>query len=203
VIVVTAFDSDGAVLAQLDVPVRVFSDPDNREGFWAVTTHIPAISKITILNLETANFGNTLIIDNIAWSTTPPALAAITETSSAVLSNGGIESDRPAASLAPTVDWVVLNLDRESTAFRRWGTPSDADRIIAQTAIDRAITASGVLFESKVSGSSDDLWQSGLDLPSGRLNKDAWQDDYDVALSEFGVLIDDLWEVLAPAGRSQ
>ncbi len=76
-LLVTAFDSEGAILTQLTVATQLFANSDNREGFWAIQTDQPAISKVSILNNNPTNFGNVLIVDNVAWSTTPAAAATL------------------------------------------------------------------------------------------------------------------------------
>jgi hypothetical protein len=68
---ITAFDASGAILTTLSVPTQLFADAHNREGFWAVKADAAVISKVSILNDNSVNFGNALIVDNLAWSTQP------------------------------------------------------------------------------------------------------------------------------------
>jgi hypothetical protein len=68
---INAFDVTGAVLTTITVPTQLFADAQNREGFWAVKADAAVISKITILNNNPDDFGNALIIDNLAWATPP------------------------------------------------------------------------------------------------------------------------------------
>lgn len=74
---VTAFDGDGAIIQQITVGTQLFANADNREAFWAIATDIPAISKVSILNNNPTDFGNALMIDNLAWSSMPAAAAVV------------------------------------------------------------------------------------------------------------------------------
>lgn len=98
---INALDSSGAILKTLSVPTQVFADGQNREGFWAISTDVAAISRVTILNDSHVNFANTLILDTIEWSSTPLVVSAISATAEfsslqiqpLIISQGGTDPD--------------------------------------------------------------------------------------------------------------
>ena len=100
---ITAFDTDGAILKSLSIAAQLFADGQNREALWAFSADAAAIAKVTILNDNPLDFGNTLIIDTLEWSTTPSV------GSPAVLSSAAYgESDPVVASASLQFDSVSL-----------------------------------------------------------------------------------------------
>ncbi len=95
---IIAFDTTGAILTTLTVPTQLFADAQNREGFWAVKADAAAISKITILNNNPVDFGNALILDNLAWRAVPAGSGSVVlgESNGAATSAFDLSADLPA-----------------------------------------------------------------------------------------------------------
>ena len=101
---ITAFDTNSAILKQFTVATNLFGNSDNREAFWSITTDFPVIAKVSILNNNPTDFGNVLILDELAWSTTPAVSASAASTNNA---HAELELDMAFADwgLDATEDW--------------------------------------------------------------------------------------------------
>lgn len=192
---VTAFDATGAILTTLSVPTQLFADGDNRERFWAVTADQPAIAKISILNDSSVDFANAVILDTIAWSTTPALAASMASTSasSGAAAAPVVVEASPKETAAPAIPSFILSVPaRSNNGLPRNGLPSrkdpnwresspaaHIDALFADFAADPRWTRD--LRGDAFSGLTDDFrpqkWQAASDEALAALADDLLQDD--------------------------
>ncbi len=71
---IQAFDKEGNTIGSQSVNLKPNQNADNREGHWLFTFDENVVSKVTIRNDNSTDFGNALIVDNITWGRMSPAL---------------------------------------------------------------------------------------------------------------------------------